>query len=811
MDAAHLKDRPSSKHIPYIGHVANDVVNAKNDTLLTVIRLDGFSHESADYESLAMFQEQLNVMLRNIASPHVAVWSHLVRSRDSVDLDDTFQPGFSRDLHNSYIDKLHNSNLLKNRLYLTLVYRPPARNRSLFNVFEKREDRIARYKDNIEKLRDVTGLALSGLRRYKPRVLSTYKRNEASFSEPLEFFAYLINGFWQRIPVPQGAADRAISISRPLFGKEVFEQRGVAESKLGATLGIKEYPSRTSQGFTNVLLSAPFELILTQSFTFVPKADALKAMETAQNRMENTEDPAQSQIAAITEARDDVASNRIVMGHQHFSLSVFAARGKQLKENLNEAANSLSELGMVVSREDLALEAAFWAQLPAQFRMRPRPTMISSRNFAGFSSFHNYPGGRREGNQWGPALTAFLSAAGAPFYFNFHDGRPHKDKIGMSPAEAAHGVGEDDRKDLGNTYIFGPPGSGKTVLQCFLLSEAQKYKPSAILIDKDNGMELAVRAMGGRYQSLKSGQPTGFNPFRGLSDSPDDMLFLQDLVKKLCTINGEKLTVQQHREIEDGVNHVMRLDHDSRRLSRIISYLDTTDEEGPAARLGAWCEGGAYGWVFDNEHDELDLDLSAHSVIYGFDVTDFLENPLLRTPIIMYIDHRTEKLLDGRPLLYYIDEAAKTLQDEYFKAGADNKSRVFRKQNGVIVFGSQSETDPVDVGLHNVFRSTIGTQIFFGNHKASVDSLKNDYNLSDREIEIIREELPDSRRFLVKRSTESIVCELDLSGFDDELAILSGTTGSIELSRRIRDQVGNDPADWLPEFQRQRRRGVNAA
>ena len=50
---------------------------------------------------------------------------------------------------------------------------------------------------------------------------------------------------------------------------------------------------------------------------------------------------------------------------------------------------------MTVAREDLALEAAFWAQLPGNFPMRPRKAPITSRNFAAMAPFHNYPTGRR--------------------------------------------------------------------------------------------------------------------------------------------------------------------------------------------------------------------------------------------------------------------------------------------------------------------------------------------------------------------------------------------------------------------------------
>ena len=112
---------------------------------------------------------------------------------------------------------------------------------------------------------------------------------------------------------------------------------------------------------------------------------------------------------------------------------------------------------MLVAREDLALEAAFWAQLPGNFPLRPRKAPITSRNLAAMAPFHNYPLGRADGNHWGEALTLFITSARSPYYFSLHASDP-KDPDGGS------------RKDTGHTLICGPTGSGKTVFIGFLVA-----------------------------------------------------------------------------------------------------------------------------------------------------------------------------------------------------------------------------------------------------------------------------------------------------------------------------------------------------
>ena len=166
----------------------------------------------------------------------------------------------------------------------------------------------------------------------------------------------------------------------------------------------------------------------------------------------------------------------------------------------------LADTGMLVAREDLALEAAFWAQLPGNFPFRPRKAPITSRNFAAMSPFHNYPAGRAEGNHWGAALTLLVTSARSPYHFSLHASN-HRDPDGGS------------RKDTGHTLLCGPTGSGKTVFIGFLISLLARQGVTQVVFDKDHGLEILVRALGGDYFPLNNGVPTGFNPLQLPADA----------------------------------------------------------------------------------------------------------------------------------------------------------------------------------------------------------------------------------------------------------------------------------------------------
>ena len=173
---------------------------------------------------------------------------------------------------------------------------------------------------------------------------------------------------------------------------------------------------------------------------------------------------------------------------------------------------------MLVAREDLALEAAFWAQLPGNFPFRPRKAPITSRNFAAMAPFHNYPLGRAHGNHWGDALSMFVTSARSPYYFSLHASDP------LDPDGGS-------RKDTGHTLICGPTGSGKTVFIGFLIAMLSRQGATQVIFDKDCGLEILVRALGGDYLPLKNGHPTGFNPLQ-LPVTPANIEFLQDLAAR---------------------------------------------------------------------------------------------------------------------------------------------------------------------------------------------------------------------------------------------------------------------------------------
>ncbi|OYV63205.1 MAG: hypothetical protein B7X01_00530, partial [Acidiphilium sp. 21-62-4] len=60
--------------------------------------------------------------------------------------------------------------------------------------------------------------------------------------------------------------------------------------------------------------------------------------------------------------------------------------------------------------------------------------------------------------------------------------------------------------------------------------------------------------------------------------------------------------------------------------------------------------------------------------------------------------------------------------------------------------------------------------------------------------------LTNSRQYLIKRETGSVVIDFDLSAIPECVAILSSRKNTVAFAEALRARHGDEPAAWLPEF-----------
>ena len=789
--------------VPYVSQITENIIKTDAGDYLFCLRLSGISHQSADNTDMNSWHEQLNALMRNVASPKVAFWSHIVRHRFNTYPGGKYSPGFASDLNDHYRAKMQDAVLRINELFITVVYRPEPVKASGFldNLLTvKIDDIVQREETRIEEVKSLMQTVLTGLDRYAPTLLGCYEHKGRMFSEVAEFLGMLLNGFWQRIPLARAQLRDVLPTSRQFFVRSGdIALKMPTDTRYGAILSIQEYPAHTYTGIFDGLLSVPFDYVIGQSFTFLSKASAKAKMIMQRSRLINAGDVAKSQIADIDTALDDITANRFSFGAHSFAMLVFGRDDRNLKENISLTGTILSDEGIKWTREDIGCAAAFWSLLPGNFKYRIRTSDISSLNFAGFSALHNFPSGRFNGNQWGPAVTMFKTVSGAPFYFSFHKGEDGADNRQAAKIDPNH-------KELANTIVIGKSGSGKTVLENFLMSQLQKFNQpdqplTCVVFDKDLGASIAVRALGGCYLALKTGESSGFNPMQ-LEPTPKNLAFLEQLICYLArpTKSGEELSASERTEIAHAVSGVMSpaVAKEKRRLRSVYEFLDKSKADGVAARLSRYVRGfGSLGWLFDNAQDQLVID---DCPIFGFDMTEFLDNAETRTPLTMYLMHRLESLFDGRRVVFFMDEFWKLLDDEVFTDFAKNKLVTIRKQNGFLVMFTQSPQQILQSKIAFAIIEQTATKIFLPNPSADEKDYTEGFKLSHIEFDIVRSLPEKSRRFLIKQGINSVVAELDLRGFNDELAVLSSNTSTSLLVEKLTREYGDDPSVWLPPF-----------
>lgn len=792
-------DSPISEFVSISTHVAPSVVKTTGGDYLLIWHLAGLPFVGRDEFELEQRHNTFNRLLQTLRAPdfaNVAFWVHDVRRRRKISNTSRFKQAFNQDLSDHYYSTLSAQKIMQNELYFSMLYRPVVSGRRLVEKSTDPAKIRAEEEQAIAKIVELATNVEAVLKDYSPYRLGMYEaKNGVVFSETLEFLGYLLNRIDEPVPVLQAPVPAYLPVSKHMFANKTGDfviRTPDGINHFGAILNIKEYADGTYPGIMNGLKYLDFEYVMTHSFSPVGRHDALKVLERTKGMMISSGDKSSSQIRDLDLAMDDVASGNFVLGEYHFTLAVYADSQEKLARQIATTRAELSNAGFVSAKEDLAIASSFYAQLPGNWRFRTRIANLSSLNFLGLSPLHNFAQGKQHNNPWGDCVTTLQTTNGQPYYFNFHATHPAENSLG--------------EKAIGNTMVIGKSGTGKTALINFLLSQVQKFDPipTIFFFDKDRGAEIFVRACGGNYLALENGVPTGFNPFQCERNEANTQ-FLAELIKVLG--GKPEYSAREEEDIYRAVEGMLDTPMHLRSMSNFRKSLPNMGDDGLYARLRRWTAGNSLGWVFDNPVDTIDL---TRASIIGFDYTDVIDNAEVRVPVINYLLHRLEALIDGRPLIYVMDEFWKILDGKGgLKEFAKNKQKTIRKQNGLGIFATQSPEDALASDIAAALIEQTATMVLLPNPNASRDDYIEGLKLTDAEYQVVVSLDERSRCFLVKQGHASAVCQLNLRGMDDALSVISSSTDNIEimhqvLSRRA-DKLGISvdqltPEQWLEDF-----------
>lgn len=509
------------------------------------------------------------------------------------------------------------------------------------------------------------------------------------------------------------------------------------------------YPNQTYPEMLEHLHALPFPLRYTLRFLPLDQADAVQDMSKIRDKWFGSRQSLKAQLgekftgeAAGALSADDHVVNLALDARQavnearegavkygFFSLAVVLRSGdeKLLAERVKAVKSFFDNAGYVAYLETVNTVEAFLGSLPGHLYENIRRPILHSLNFADFapkteiwagsercpSPLMKMPDGRMA-----PPLLYAATTGNTPFRLNLHVG------------------------DLGHTLIAGMTGGGKSTLLALLAAQWQRYQDARVIgFDKGMSLYTLTEALGGQHYDL-AGPLSGlsFAPLQHIDDSAE-AAFAADWVEGLLTLQGVHVTSVERNVIRDAIHALAR--ESGRSLTNLVQLIQNQPLKDA---LAFYTLTGQTGSLLDAERDGLQVDDAA---MMTFEMSHLMNgSPTMKrttVPVLLYLFHRIEQMLDGKPTLILLDEAWTFLDDELFLAKLRQWLKELRKKNAAVVFATQSLADLKDNPLLPVLMESCPTKIFLPNPQAGGQQLRPlyvDMGLNDRQIELLAQSTP---------------------------------------------------------------------
>jgi len=565
------------------------------------------------------------------------------------------------------------------------------------------------------------------------------------------------------------------------------------------------FPNTTHPEMLEHLHSLPFPLRYTIRFLPLDQADAVADMAKLRDRWfgsrENLKSLAAQKFAgqgeSVLSADENVTNlafdakqaiteaNEGAVKFGNFSLTVvLRARDENvLAERIKAVRTFLDNQGYIAHLETTNTVEAFLGSLPGHLYENIRRPLMHSLNVADFvPKTEIWAGEARcpsplmkmaDGKNSPPLLYAATTGA-TPFRLNLHVG------------------------DLGHALVGGPTGAGKSTFLALLAAQWQRYQDARVLsFDKGMSVYALTEAMRGQHYDL--GGPLcdlSFAPLQNVHE-PAEAAFAADWIEGLCLLQGMTVGAAERVAIRDAIHGLAR--GEGRSLTNFVQAVQLSEIK---EALSFYTIQGHTGALLDAETDGLSF---TDVTMTTFELGHLMNgNPAMKkvtVPVLLYIFHRIEQMLDGKPTLILLDEAWTFLDDELFLAKLRQWLKELRKKNTAVVFATQSLADLQGNPLLPVIKESCPTKIYLPNRMAVSQDLRPlyvDMGLNDRQIELLAQSTPKQDYYL---STPEGSRRIQLAMGPVTLAFC-GVSDPREVKRvaELKAQHGNRwPVAWLQE------------
>jgi len=373
-------------------------------------------------------------------------------------------------------------------------------------------------------------------------------------------------------------------------------------------------------------------------------------------------------------------------------------------------------------------------------------------------------------------LAVTYSTGETPFFLNLHTG-------GAAEAGGAGG-------DVGHSLILGPTGTGKSSLLCFLELSWLRYPSARVLcFDKGYSAYVPTLACGGTHYDVFSGvDRLAFAPLQGIAD-PNERAWAGEWLEQLFAIQGGSdaaVTPERRRAISRALDLMA-----SSPTPTLTEFASKVQDFDLREAIRPYLAGEAFGALFDADHDQL-----ADARFLTFEMSHLMEaGPRATLPALLYLFHRLEAKLDGRPTLIVVDECWTFLLHDLFATWLRRALKEYRKKNAAVVMATQSLADVFHSPHKAALLESCPTKILLPNPQALSPQGAEHYTalgLNDRQREILATATPKKHYYLLSPEGSRLL-DLKLG----PLALAFTTASSPERVQLARDLFRRYGEAWI--------------
>ena len=337
--------------------------------------------------------------------------------------------------------------------------------------------------------------------------------------------------------------------------------------------------------------------------------------------------------------------------------------------------------------------------------------------------------------------------------------------------------------------IVGPTGAGKSVLLALMAMAWTALDNARVRwIDLDYSSFVAAHALGADYRELGNQGAAALCPIAH-AGSPDEDEFLLAFFTRLFSRWQTSLTAEQQEELEHSIELSAR-----QELRRIRHLAGIIQDLTLRRILNQYTDIGPWGHIFDGQ-----IANDRNTPVRVYETRGLMAlGERASAPALEYLLHEIERECTGEPMLIFVDEAWRLLNDPVSADWFYEALRTLRKRNAGIVMATQSITEIASSSYCNLLLESCPAKIFLPNPEARGEHVRDSYlklGLTQRQIEIIARATPRSQYYYTS-PLGSRLFNLDLGPV---ALALCGSTGHPDLGR-ARELLGPDFLDaWLRE------------